>query len=96
MQYKKCFVLRLNDLIKIETQRKCAKHREYAQFLYDRPILSIIISTRARKRLVNILNFQPRFLEEVAKLSKIGCKDFARRLRDNFILGGADLLEGFY
>ena len=55
-----------------------------------------IISTRARKLLVKILKFQPRFIEEIGKLSVIGCKDFAHRFRDYFILGSADLLEGFY
>ena len=55
-----------------------------------------IISTRARKLFVKKLKFQPRFLEEIAKLSVIICKDFDHRFRDNFILGSADLLEGFY
>ena len=46
--------------------------------------------------LVKILKFQPFFTEEIAKLSTIGCKVFAHRFRDNFILVSADLLEGFY
>ena len=92
MQYKNAF-LRMNVLNKIKRQRICAKH---LKFLYEGPINTKIISTRARKMLVKILKFQPFFTEEIAKLSTIGCKDFAHRFRDNFILGSADSLEGFY
>ena len=70
--------------------------RKHLKFLCEGPINIKIISTRARKLLVKILKFQPRFIEEIVKLSVIGCKDFAHRFRDNFILGSADLLEGFY
>ena len=42
--------------------------------------------------LVKILKLRRFFTEEIAKLSTIGCKDFAHRFRDNFILGSADLL----
>ena len=90
---QKMLFLRMKDLNKIKTQRICAKH---LKFLYEGPINSKIISTRARKQLVKILKFQPRFIEEIAKRSIIGCKEFAHRFRDNFILGSADLLEGFY
>ena len=83
----------MNDLNKIKTQRICAK---YLKFLHEGPINSKIVSTRARKLFVKILQFQPHFIEEIAKLSIIGCKDFAHPFRDNFILGSADLLEGFY
>ena len=93
MQYKNVFFLGMNDLNKIKTQRICAK---YLKFLYEGPINSKIISTIARKILVKSLKFRPSFTEEIAKLSTIGCKDFAHRFRDNFILGSADLLEGFY
>ena len=85
-----------NGLNKIKTQRICAKH---LKFLSEGPINIKIISTKARKLLVKILKFQPRFMNlvsSIAKLSVIGCKDFAHRFRDNFILGSADLLEGFY
>ena len=85
--------LRMNDLNKLKTQKICAKH---LNFLYEGPINSKLISTRARKMLVKILRFQLFFTEEIAKLSTIGCKDFAHRFRDNLILGSADLLEGFY
>ena len=64
--------------------------------MYEGPINSKIVSTRARKLVVKILKFQLRFIEEIGKLSIIGCKDFAHRFRDNFVLGSADLLEGFY
>ena len=85
--------LRTNSLNKIKTKRICAEH---LKLLYEGPINSKIISTKARKLLVKTLKFQPRFIEEIAKLSIIGGKDFAHRFRDNFILGSADLLEGFY
>ena len=87
------FFFGMNDLNEIKTQKICAKH---LKFLCEGPINIKIISTRARKLLVKILNFQPRFIEEIAKLSVIGCKDFAHRFRDNFILGSADFLESFY
>ena len=91
VQKKTC--LKMNDLNKIKTQRICAKR---LKILYEGLINSKIISTRARKLFVKILKFQPRFIEEIAKLSIIGCKDFAHRFCDNFILGSADFLEGFY
>ena len=83
----------MKDIDNVKTQRICAKH---FKLLYEGPINSKIISTRARKVLVKILKFQPRFTEELAKLSKIGCKDLAHRFRDSFILRIADLLEGLY
>ena len=82
--------LRMNDLNKIKSQRICAKH---LKFSYEGPINSKIFSARARKLLVKILKFQPRFTETIAKLSIIGCKDFANRFRDNFILGSAEFFS---
>ena len=87
------FFLGTNDINKIKTQRLCAKH---LKFFCEGPINIKIISTRARKLLLKILKFQPHFIEEIAKLSVIGGKDFAHRFRDNFMLGSAVLLEGFY
>ena len=84
--------LRMNDLNKIKTQRICAKR---LKFSYEGPIDSEIILTRARKLLVKIQISQPCFTEEKAKLSLTVCKDFVHQFRDNFILCGADLLEGF-
>ena len=42
--------------------------------------------------MVETLTFQPRFTEEIVNLSIIGCKYFAHRFRDNFILGSVDFL----
>ena len=89
---KKAF-LRMNDLNKIKLQRICTKH---LNFLYEGPINSTIISTRARILLLKILKIQPRLTKEIAKLSIIGRKDFSNRYRDCVILGSADLLECFY
>ena len=70
----------MNDFKKIKTQ-KLSK----TQFFYIKgSINSKIISARARKLLVKILQLQPYFTEKV-RLSTIGCKNFANRFRENFI-----------
>ena len=83
----------MNDSNKIKTQRICAKN---LKFLYEGPINSRTISTRTRKLLVKIQKFQSGFIEEIAKLSILGCKDFAHRFHNNCMLGGADFLECLY
>ena len=52
---QKMLFLGTNDLNKIKTQRKCAKH---LKFLCEGPIIIKTISTRARKLLVKILVFK--------------------------------------
>ena len=83
----------MNDSNKIKSPRICAKN---LKLLYEGPINSKIISTRARKLLVKIQKFQPGFIEEIAKLSILGCKEFAHWFRNNFTLGSADFLEVLY